>query len=166
MKNRFTHQRKTALFCCQFNLFGMNRWKSMHCFKILVTLNIHGNICVWCEQALTVATLTFSLYGMQSRRNLNSHWSSCFMKELNAINWANHNIRYFFRLKYVSNRILTCRVKDSDRSALYCAHTGVHTDAVDRFRLQLRETVTAARSIYYVLFSLFIWAHMSREKSK
>jgi len=66
------------------------------------------------------------------------------------------SVLFFFWLKYVSNWILTCGVKDGNSSALYCSQTGVHTDAVHRFRLQLRETVTAASGIYYLLLSLFI----------
>lgn len=66
------------------NWFDMNRsdWYALFLIKIFFALNIHWNICVWYELPLT---LTFSLYGMQTRRNLNSHRSGCFMRELYAI---------------------------------------------------------------------------------
>lgn len=79
-----THQRKIALLWCRMNWFDMNRSKryALFLFKIFFALNIHWNICVWYELPLT---LTFSLYGMQTRRNLNSHRSGCFMRESYAI---------------------------------------------------------------------------------
>lgn len=77
---------KFPLFSCQINWFGVNSWKGIHYFDSKSWFHwMLMEIFVWFEQALNVATFTFSLYGMQPRRNLNSHWSGCFMRELHTI---------------------------------------------------------------------------------
>lgn len=146
----------------------MNRSKryALFLFKIFFAQNIHDSILVFsvnCPQLLPSLCMGCRRGGTWILTGAVALWENYMLLPLSK---KNYNISCFFGLKYVSNRILTCGVKDGNSSALYCSQTGVHTDAVHSFRLQLRETVTAASSIYYLLLSLFIWAQTYRVNNK